>query len=284
MKKQFLILLLFTYYIGFGQIGNPDSIIGKSTKIGNLVVAEYDFSLMMTWEDALLACNKLGKGWRLPTKDELNVLYENKQKIGNFMNYGYWSSNEDGWRRDLSLFEAGWMQDFYNGYQIYNQKSTQNYVRAVRLEASLSTDATMISNSSSTDFSSKYYSSFQAKIDSASIIGSPIKIGNLLVAENSFDYTNMNVTWYLVKAACEKLGNGWRLPTKDELNILFKNNRKLLPRNSINIQWRGESFWSSSEIDNDEVWIQNLYTGKKYIASKHHIRIITAIPVKTINN
>ena len=32
----------------------------------------------MNWHDANKACNALGKGWRLPTKDELNTLYQNK--------------------------------------------------------------------------------------------------------------------------------------------------------------------------------------------------------------
>jgi len=284
MKKQLLILLLFTYYIGLGQIWNSNSIIGKTINIGPFVVAEHDFPVMMTWGDAILACNKLGNGWRLPTKDELNVLYENKQKIGNFMNYGYWSSNEGGWRSDILLFEAGWTQYFYDGDHFLPNKGTKNYVRAIRQESTLKSDVNIISNSSSTVFLSTFLTSLQDYTDSNSIIGNPIKIGNLLVSENSFDYNNMDVTWNLVNAVCKNLGNGWRLPTKDELNILFKNNRKLLPKNSINIQWRGESFWSSSEIDYDEVWVQNLYTGKKYIASKHNSRGPTAILVKTINN
>ena len=41
------------------------------------------------------ACAALGGGWRLPTKDELNILYENKDKIGGFASNNYWSSTEE---------------------------------------------------------------------------------------------------------------------------------------------------------------------------------------------
>ncbi len=37
---------------------------------------------LMNWDDAKEACENLGDGWRLPTKDELNILYKNKDKIG----------------------------------------------------------------------------------------------------------------------------------------------------------------------------------------------------------
>ena len=63
--------------------------------------------------------------WFLPSKDELNQLYENKTAIGGFADDYYWSSTEN----DSSF---AWCQDFYFGYQLYNVKSDTNYVRAVR--------------------------------------------------------------------------------------------------------------------------------------------------------
>ncbi len=52
----------------------------STIKIGNLEVMTEDLG-RMTWDDAKEACANLGDGWRLPTKDELNILYENKHKI-----------------------------------------------------------------------------------------------------------------------------------------------------------------------------------------------------------
>jgi len=81
---------------------------------------------IMNWYDAKIYCKKLGAGWRLPTKEELNMLYENKEEIGGFANYYYWSSTEND-------FDNAWRQDFDNGDQNNdNNKSNTYYVRAVR--------------------------------------------------------------------------------------------------------------------------------------------------------
>tara|TARA_R110001592_G_scaffold80028_5_gene238790 strand:+ start:103 stop:426 length:324 start_codon:yes stop_codon:yes gene_type:complete len=80
---------------------------------------------MMNWHEAKIACKKLGTGWRLPTKDELNMLYENMEEIGDFaLNY-YWSSTE-------YVNSNAWLQDFTNGFQLINVKVDYFYVRAVR--------------------------------------------------------------------------------------------------------------------------------------------------------
>ena len=90
---------------------------------GNLEISD-DLGCM-NWREAVEVCKKLGKGWRLPTKDELNFLYENKEKIGGFANLYYWSSTEYG------NFNA-WAQSFYFGNQNLYGKNYGNYVRAVR--------------------------------------------------------------------------------------------------------------------------------------------------------
>jgi|TARA_R110000803_G_scaffold88896_2_gene155929 hypothetical protein len=79
----------------------------------------------MNWHEAIVACKKLGIGWRLPTKDELDMLYENREEIGGFANNYYWSSSEDD-------FNFAWLQDFLVGLQTSNSKSLAYYVRAVR--------------------------------------------------------------------------------------------------------------------------------------------------------
>ena len=53
----------------------------STIKIDNLEVMTEDLG-EMNWDDAMKACADLGDGWRLPTKDELNILYKNKYKIG----------------------------------------------------------------------------------------------------------------------------------------------------------------------------------------------------------
>ena len=104
---------------------NSIDIIGKPIKIGNLEVAQNDFPNVMNWDDAIKACQSLGNGWRLPNKDELNLLYQNKYKIGGFATLYYWSSTEyDGYNAWRQFFNFG-RQDFYS-------KNFKFNVRAVR--------------------------------------------------------------------------------------------------------------------------------------------------------
>ena len=79
----------------------------------------------MNYEEAIKACAKLGKGWRLPTRLELLLMYENKEGIGGFANTDYWSSTENG-------ANDAWDQDFFDGFQSIFNKSGPIYVRAVR--------------------------------------------------------------------------------------------------------------------------------------------------------
>jgi hypothetical protein len=120
MKK----LLYLGIVLMFASCG-PEIEEGVATiKIGDLEVMTEDLG-EMNWDDAMKACADLGDGWRLPTKDELNLLYENKEKIGGFANNFYWSSTGN------DNYNA-WEQNFFNGNQYSDNKNYYSYVRAVR--------------------------------------------------------------------------------------------------------------------------------------------------------
>jgi len=63
--------------------------------------------------------------WYLPSKDELNQMYIQRNVIGGFANDYYWSSSE---------YDANyaWTQSFLNGTQGNGGKNYTVYVRAVR--------------------------------------------------------------------------------------------------------------------------------------------------------
>jgi hypothetical protein len=82
MKKLFFLPLLLITCFCLAQ--NAQEIIGKPIKIGNLLVAQNDFPDAMNFEDAKKACRALGKGWRLPSLSELDILYRKRERIGNF--------------------------------------------------------------------------------------------------------------------------------------------------------------------------------------------------------
>ena len=94
----------------------------------NFEIAPKSTEIKANWDDARLYCFALnidGKtGWRLPTKEELNEIYES---VNDFEKAWYWSSTE---------YNGGnaWGQDMSNGYQ--NNGGNKNYgvtyVRAIR--------------------------------------------------------------------------------------------------------------------------------------------------------
>jgi Protein of unknown function (DUF1566) len=105
-----------------------NEIIGATFIVENLEIAQNDFPEKMNWNDARMACGALGDGWRLPSKLELNILYENKTIIGLFRNVTYWSSTEyPGFRYPV------WVLNFLNGSQYHLFKTSMHNVRAVRI-------------------------------------------------------------------------------------------------------------------------------------------------------
>jgi antitoxin component YwqK of YwqJK toxin-antitoxin module len=113
------------------EANKPENIIGKPIKIGKLLVAQNEFPKKSDWKNAIVMCSKLGPGWRLPTKDELYVLYQNKNILRNFSKYGYWSSTEGSMNGNNGV---AYFQDFSLGSKkpsLENKLSTWG-VRAVK--------------------------------------------------------------------------------------------------------------------------------------------------------
>jgi hypothetical protein len=77
------------------------------------------------WEDAKKLCEDLGDGWRLPTREELHLMWVNRESIGGFAAAYYWSSSEN--RNNYA-----WLQNFNNGLQYDYYKSHTTFVRGVR--------------------------------------------------------------------------------------------------------------------------------------------------------
>ncbi len=113
MKKSLLFPLLMISCLCFAQ--DAKEIIGKPVKIGKLLIAQYDIAYL-NWADAKKACASLGAGWRLPTKNELNTMYMNKDSIGGFSYIGY-GTGFYYWSSTLSGPKNVWIQDFANGSQ-----------------------------------------------------------------------------------------------------------------------------------------------------------------------
>ena len=124
---KYLIIILFTLLSNLLYSQNKNSIEtlnADEIKVGNLKVKRYDAG-KMSWDDAIIACEKIGEGWRLPTKQEMAVLYRKKAVIGGFEKDGYWSSfSIDG--------HLAFVQSFYKNINGPNAKHDLLFVRPVK--------------------------------------------------------------------------------------------------------------------------------------------------------
>jgi hypothetical protein len=82
------------------------------------------------WEEAIKAAKSFDGGgktdWRLPTADELNLVYENvhKAKVADFGKLTYWSSS--------TSYSTSYYQDFSSGSRDNHYRENSYSVRAVR--------------------------------------------------------------------------------------------------------------------------------------------------------
>jgi hypothetical protein len=103
------------------------NIIGKTTKIGNIEVAEKDLPKKYTWERATELVSLLGNGWRLPTVAELQAIAPESKSLGmGEQGPFYWSSEEKNAQKAL------WINVKYPRSPLDDNKDIVKYsVRAV---------------------------------------------------------------------------------------------------------------------------------------------------------
>lgn len=104
------------------------NIIGKTTKIGNIEVAEKDLPKKYTWERATELVSLLGNGWRLPTVAELQAIALESKSLGmGEQDPFYWSSDEQNAQKAL------WINVKYPRSPLNDYKGIAEYnVRAVK--------------------------------------------------------------------------------------------------------------------------------------------------------
>ncbi|MFZ9388253.1 MAG: hypothetical protein ACO25B_10255 [Chitinophagaceae bacterium] len=92
-----------------------------------------------------------------------------------------------------------------------------------------------------------------ASISKNPVIGTPIKHGNLEIAEKSYPHL---VVWDQAVRISDTLGQGWRLPSLDELRDLYKN------KDAIG-GFTNDLYWSATETDAFNVSTINFYNGEE---------------------
>ena len=102
---------------------------------------------------------------------------------------------------------------------------------------------------------------------SSSIIGKPIRIGSIEVAQ--FDFPE-RMSWDKAKKACADLGSGWRLISYNELNLLYINKDKIGG-------FANSSYWSSTERNGGFAWEQDFYSGHQDYSLKKNYGYVRAV-------
>jgi hypothetical protein len=133
MKKNLLFIVAFFFVINFSysQVKLGDKLEGgivyfiDATGKHGLIADVKDLK-KMNWNKAKKACEEKGDGWHLPTKEELDKLYQQRDLIGGFDNFYYWSST-------LDKNDNPWGQNFANGIpEVSRVKVISVCVRAVK--------------------------------------------------------------------------------------------------------------------------------------------------------
>jgi hypothetical protein len=133
-----------TYYVRAYATNNNGTVYGESVSFKPTTVKDYivlqsegimvqtnDISSGADWTTANNLCKSSRVGgysdWRLPTRGELNALYDNRTTIGGFSNTQYWSCDYHG-----SYYYYYYAKDFSTGNISYYGDGSSFRVRAVR--------------------------------------------------------------------------------------------------------------------------------------------------------
>ena len=231
--------------------------------------------------DAFSWCRRLGVGWYLPTIDELKSIYANRAVIEPKLSdklARYWSSTEYSADKAYCI-EKGtgvvWSSEKYYGCKVRAVKCFGNVPRQEQKSTSApyklgdfynengKTGIVFEVNSDGT--SGKIYAISPAS--EARWVSDQSEVDNLVGANDSSDGANnlasvMRIPdWqrkYPAFAACAKLGEGWYLPAKGELDKIVENSGHCVIRIRVI-----DDVWSSTEHfapDKVGAWSKGYYT------------------------
>lgn len=109
----------------------------------------------------------------------------------------------------------------------------------------------------------------------------PIKQEKKLVIKREFNFEIHpdelgKMTWDEAVEKVKELGDGWRLPTITELQLIWESEHKDL--------FQKESYWSSSEYNSSKAWLFTFYDGYTSYSGKVNDYYVRAVRDLTIKN
>lgn len=201
----------------------------KIINIDGLQIKPYDFgqiehcdifsNIVSDWQD----------GWRIPTKEELDLIYEYKIEHGHFEDKYYWSSNRIIRSEHLS---GAWVKHFGNGRNFYFGELFPAYLLCVK-----------------NDNDKEYFKDGIVELEFCDGI-------------ELLQYDFGLVDWQEAENIVDELGEGWRIPTIHELELIKPYKLQL-------IRIHGEYYWGTTKKDSIKQ-PASLYFGDEFLQKYQH--------------
>ena len=223
------------------------------------------------------------------------------------VNAWYWSSTENDYEDSSGVFCA-WLVKLYCGYTYNRTKRNDCIVRAVATfgNSSKSVSVGAVASNATTSAPYKvgdYYNDgvkegvvFEVSADGkhGKIVSMKLSSEKLLWSSDSAEQkrliganseTNGAYNMAKVKARpdwqskypafkwCADLGEGWYLPAKEELQVIYKNRDKVSPKLTDRLMY----CWSSTEKRRSYAWSVLMYDGYTYYLSKRSSDYVRAV-------
>ena len=221
-----------------------------------LEIAQSNASAGMNWENAKAYCQYLyqdGSGWRLPTLRELDWIYRRNgalsvTKVGGFI----WSGTNVASSGDTKAWSLNFDSD--NGAHNQAEKTTGGAVRCVRDLGMLSYSYVLegkyiVSGDEKGPAGGKFHNAWRDWEIPAIVDGSANDIPSkkFEVAKQDLPTNLDHLTSMMTCAAYSQGdGNGWRMPTKAEMQLIYDTRRVL---NNVGALKSSAWYWTCTDTD-----------------------------------
>ena len=226
--------------------------IDVSFKYG-LIVQPKDEIRPANWTDAKILASAHGQEWHLPTKEEMTLLYAEKGIVGGFargINDKYWTSTEYD-----SIYAWSKQSSNWGNKQVVTHKNQLCLVRAVR---TLPLSHTLTNKAKAKELVT--YQLGDILSDGGIVFYVDISGSHGLTTRPAHETQFFNWTYAKSFIGLNYL-QGWRLPTKDELLLMY--HQKDILRGNTH-----DYYWSSTELNSKFVSTLRFYNGDVVSASK----------------
>jgi hypothetical protein len=100
-----------------------------------------------------------------------------------------------------------------------------------------------------------------------------VKVPEIGLEVMTEDLNKITMGWYEAKKACDSLGNGWRLPSIDELEKIYSF------KNEIG-DFQKRFYWSSTDYGNGYAWSFTFHIGNainNYKLNSYYVRAVRTL-------